>query len=890
MKIKIYLLLSISILFASCGNNEHFIKDAEYKQTVESDFNTKVAQMQNGDFFEFVDDNNLSQYEKEALKFLYAYMPIGDVTDYSTDYYLSNIRLSKEAREEMPWGNKIPEDIYRHFVLPIRINNENLDEARSVFYAELKDRVKDLSMEDAILEVNHWCHEKVVYRPSDSRTSSPLASVKTAYGRCGEESTFTVAELRAVGIPARQVYTPRWAHTDDNHAWVEAWADGKWYFLGACEPEPVLNLGWFNAPASRGMLMHTKVFGKYRGVEDIMFETPNYTEINLIENYAPTAKALIKVVDANGNPVENAKVEFRVYNYAEFYPMAAKYTDASGQTSLTAGLGDLLIWASKDNLYNFGKFSFGKDNELILVLDKNPGTIESIAFDIVPPVEGTNVPPVTDEQRELNSCRLAAEDSIRNAYVATFITEQQCGALARELQLDSAKITPLIIASRGNYDTLVTFLKEVSAAEKKNTQAQNNALALLEKISAKDLRDINIDVLRDHYLAERQENCGTYFDSSILNPRVANEMLTPYRAFFQSAISNDDMIAYRANPQNLVTWCTNNIAINNELNSQRIPISPVGVWNSRVADKRSRDIFFVSLARSLGIPAWIDAVTGKVQYVDFAKNKDGQVVDVDFETATDAIAPSGILRATYQPSANLKNPKCYSHFTLSKYKDGSFQLLNYDYDNTTWENLLKNGTRLDEGYYLLTSGTRLANGSVLTNLSFFNVAADGTNNIAMTVREDKEQVQVIGNFNSESTYRLADSENVESILQTCGRGYFIVGILGVNQEPTKHALKDIAALGKDFEQWGRGMVLLFPTEEQYSKYHPNEFPGLPSTITYGIDENNAILNEIVSSMKLPVSYSLPVFIIADTFNRVLFVSQGYTIGLGEQLMNVINGL
>ena len=106
-------------------------------------------------------------------------------------------------------------------------------------------------------------------------SSSPLASVKTAYGRCGEESTFTVAALRAVGIPARQVYTPRWAHTDDNHAWVEAWADGHWYFFGACEPEPVLNLGWFNSPASRGMLMHTKVFGRYNGPEEIMLETPN---------------------------------------------------------------------------------------------------------------------------------------------------------------------------------------------------------------------------------------------------------------------------------------------------------------------------------------------------------------------------------------------------------------------------------------------------------------------------------------------------------------------------------------------------------------------------------------------------------------------------------------
>lgn len=85
-------------------------------------------------------------------------------------------------------------------------------------------------MRNAILEVNHWCHEKAVYQPSDARTSSPLATVRTAYGRCGEESTFLVAALRSVGIPARQVYTPRWAHTDDNHAWVEAWADGNGTF------------------------------------------------------------------------------------------------------------------------------------------------------------------------------------------------------------------------------------------------------------------------------------------------------------------------------------------------------------------------------------------------------------------------------------------------------------------------------------------------------------------------------------------------------------------------------------------------------------------------------------------------------------------------------------
>jgi hypothetical protein len=35
---------------------------------------------------------------------------------------------------------------------------------------------------------------------------------------------------------------------------------------------------------------------------------------------------------------------------------------------------------------------------------------------------------------------------------------------------------------------------------------------------------------------------------------------------------------------------------------------------------------------------------------------------------------------------------------------------------------------------------------------------------------------------------------------------------------------------------------------------------------------------------------LPIFIIADTFNRVVFISQGYTIGLGEQLIRTIHAL
>lgn len=128
----------------------------------------------------------------------------------------------------------------------------------------------------------------------------------------------------------------------------------------------------------------------------------------------------------------------------------------------------------------------------------------------------------------------------------------------------------------------------------------------------------------------------------------------------------------------------------------------------------------MALARALGIPAWIDEVTGKVQYQDLTDGrlKNGKTYDVDFEATEQLWAPSAIVRANYRPIRSLDNPKYYSHFTLSRFEEGTFRLLNYDEGTTSWEQLLKNGTRLDTGYYMLTTGTRLANGGVLANLSF----------------------------------------------------------------------------------------------------------------------------------------------------------------------------
>ncbi len=858
-----------TLIFNSCSTGENFDENGKIAKDFE-----KRRELVGGNYFDAFD--SLKGERLQAMQFLYAYMPLPDIADCSAEYHLQNVDYALKARAEMPWGKSVPVREFLHFVLPVRVNNENMDTSRAVFYNELRERVQGLSMHDAVLEVNHWCHEKVTYTPSDIRTSSPLATVRTAYGRCGEESTFTVAALRAVGIPARQVYIPRWAHTDNNHAWVEAWVDGEWHFLGACEPEPVLDLAWFNAPASRGMLMHTNAFGSYDGPEEVLSVTPCFTEINVTSNYAPVATTAIKVVDENGNPVK-ATVEFKIYNYAEFYSAATKESNENGETSITSGYGDMVAWASKDGKFGFTKFTAGKDNNVEVIIDKAPGYTATLEMNITPPKERNTIPAVTVEQVAENTRRFACEDSIRNAYVATFPTAEQAKALAKELVVDEQAMQKLLKDARGNHATMVDFLRSCPV------DGREKALRMLFCLSDKDRRDVSLDVLGDHVKAALEsDNNADWFYNYVVNPRISNEMLTPFRSFFKSVILASEAEHYKANPEEWVEWCRKNITVDDTWNPLSLCMSPKGVWEMRVADPHSRDIFFVAAARSMGIPARVDEVTNKTQYLS-----DGNWVDVNFEAQENKKAPQGSIKVAFTPSAFINNPRYYSHFSISKIVDGRLQLLNYPED-ATWEGLLKDGETLDAGNYFMMTGTRMADGGVLAHLTFFVVEEGKENKMQYVLRESSERLQVIGDFNSENLFYDIAEQRERSLLSATGRGYYIIALVAPGSEPTNHFLRDVMPYKKDFEAWGQKMVLLFRDTNEAERF-VNDFPDLPSTVVWGTDINDVIYNEIVANMKL-VNPNRPIILVADTFNRVVFMSQGYSISLGEQLIKVVKQL
>ena len=456
---KLTLYIFFAILIIGCQNEKPLISNSARLKDIEKMLNVQKELTSNSlKPFWPVLEKPAAKNEVQAIQFLYAYMPLSDLADCTPDFMVANVKLSLLARQEMSWGKNIPEEEFLHFVLPLRVNNENLDSFRLVYYEEIKNRVKSLSMKEAALEINHWCHEKVNYRGTDSRTSAPMSTISKTFGRCGEESTFTVSAMRAAGIPARQVYTPRWAHTDDNHAWVEVWIDGKWHYMGACEPDTDLDRGWFSEPSQRTMLVHSRTYGRYFGPEEVVNAEDRFSELNLTSNYAKTKKITILVSNGDGLPVDGAKVEFKLYNYAEYYPIATTTTDKNGSASLTTGLGDLIIWASKDGKSDHKKLSVTTMDTLRLSLSTTGLDPHTEIYDLVPPAVSKPIVNPTEKDKNINDRRMAREDSIRNSYYATFRDSAWIRDYAKSMQMSEDTLMRIFRLCYGNWKEIEAYI------------------------------------------------------------------------------------------------------------------------------------------------------------------------------------------------------------------------------------------------------------------------------------------------------------------------------------------------------------------------------------------------------------------------------------------------
>jgi transglutaminase-like putative cysteine protease len=865
VKVQHLFIPACCLLLATTGCHEdtHFLKDSGYRKQVHKQFLKRQGEAsgRREALFSVFDRATLTVQQREALEFLYAYMPLCDLADGNGDFFLKQVDAAFAARSYFDWGKSIPDDVFRHFVLVYRVNNENLDTARSIFFEELKERVKGLSMAEAALEVNHWCHEKVTYRGTDGRTSAPLALVRTSWGRCGEESTFTAAALRAVSIPARQCYTPRWVHTNDNHAWVEVWIDGKWRYMGACEPEPELDAAWFTAPSKRAMMVHTNVFGLYNGAEEKNVQTPLYSAINLLSAYAPVRKVSVRVVDEQNQPVEGATVKFKVYNYAELYPVVKSLSAADGTASIISGMGDLMVWASKGNQYGYATSSPG-DEVVTVALSNAYGRQYDETYTLnVPPEQ--SVAALPQEEIAANALRLAHEDSIRGAYMSTF-APAATGSDRKKLFLHKAQ---------GNRHEIADFLQ---------TESTNPyCLSFLASLSDKDLRDTPAAYLRDHIRNGVEASPALPQDiyvSKVLSPRIALELITPWRSFFRQPEVAREIAGEQPAVENIAEYVRKNIEIRDEENYYSCRLTPRGVYELKMADRRSRDIFFVAACRSVGIPAQVEEATGKPQYYE-----NGQWKDVVFDTKDTTTRRSASLTLTNAPS-NIVKPGYYAHYTLGFFKDGDFQTLDFE-DNPAASKFPFTLT-LDEGYYRLMTGSRANDGSVTVSAQYFELHSGQPLSLSVKMPEIAGKLFVKGIVDMNTVATMSDGSKKSLKELSNGKGLMIC-FVDVGKEPSKHILQDLPTQQKALEEWGGGITLITPDDKQSKAFSAATFKNLPAQTGWSIDANRSLLKAVANALQVDFRDEFPLAIYLSTNGGILYSSIGYRTGIGEDIIKII---
>lgn len=290
----------------------------------------------------------------------------------TSDIIRSHAVHMEQVRKLFDWCNCYSDEMFNEYVLPMRVNDEPVALCSPMLTEALLPIIKDLSMLDAAVAVNYFCMSQVAYRFNDAPTADVLSIWNRGHGRCGEESTFAVMAYRSVGIPARQVYAKLWSHCDDNHAWVEIFVDGKWHYLGACEAEPRLNVGWFSGPSALAMLIRGYSYSNSNTINhggEICGKEDDRYIVNVTERYADCKLIRFHAVKG-GIRVPHAVISVQIANYGCFSDAVRLKCDEKGTAALSLGLGTAYLYAGVSaEEFCFIEFDTRIVNEVTVDLD-----------------------------------------------------------------------------------------------------------------------------------------------------------------------------------------------------------------------------------------------------------------------------------------------------------------------------------------------------------------------------------------------------------------------------------------------------------------------------------------------------------------------------------------
>lgn len=791
--------------------------------------------------------------EESFIKFLYISMPLSDLANYDFNLFLSFARHAAFLRENMTWCAKVPDDIFLSYVLHYRVNNENIEDCRGAFYDLIRERIEGKSMTEAALEVNYWCLEQMTYRSTDERTMSPLTALRSAYGRCGEESTFTVTALRSVGIPARQIYTPRWSHCDDNHAWVEVWCDGSWHYLGACEPEPVLDKGWFTGAASRAMLITSKVFSPFVFGEEVIFRNGQVTVLNDIKRYAVSMEITVKIIVKNNAPVSNVQVNFQVLNYSEFSTIAAVKTDEEGKVKITLGLGSVNINAVKSGRFINRLVNTAEINYIILQWENAINQDASCRdFTMIAPKDNIKLKASIKEKGDTDRKRFEKSNNIRKEKESKFYNEERTQG-------------NILIKSRGNYHEIEKFLEG-------DSKSFSDKLEMLKALTDKDYLDTNKNLLESHFknsIIYKDKYPKDIFYNYLMNPRIYYEQISDYREFILHYFSREEKEEFREKPQRIWKYICDNISEMPEREYNELFTLPAGVLQIKKCSVTSKKILFAAICRTIGIPARINKEDLSLEYYSGSKfKKVGEENECD--KARLILFSEGDIDWVYM-----------QNWSLGVLHNGVFSTLNLA--DREWREG-KFALELPPDNYRIITSNRIPSGNILSREYSFILSEGQDKKLGISLHRARME-DMLRNVRI-SDFKLADVQGNEVMAgDILSDSKNIIIWLEEGKEPTEHVLNEMIMFKDIFNIISCRIIFILRNINSLSNAKIREtLKAIPGIKLY-YDDSQYNASSIARRMYLNPD-EMPLIIITDNGLNVVYSSSGYNVGIMDMIIKI----
>lgn len=803
--------------------------------------------------------------EEALMRFFYGTMPLRDAAEYDFSVFCGYVRHALWLRENVAWCRDLPEEIFVHHVLYYRINSEDIVDCRRFFYEQVRERIEGLSDEKAALELNYWCAEHATYEATDGRTASPVTMFRCGKGRCGEESTFVVTVLRSAGIPARQVYVPRWAHCDDNHAWVEVYLNGDWHFFGACEPEEALDRGWFLGPAGRAVLVHSRTFGDFglAGSRTAVGEEGILSYWNQTSRYTKTRVLKIRVRDEKGAPVQGAAAAVEILNMAEYYPAASLTTDENGTAEIELGQGCIRVRAVKDGTFAEKAVDIEKEDTVELTLSETEEKLRGellgqepawIRETVRAPKERiVTAGKLTAEQEKAGKERLQAANRLREERFDGILDSKAPEAFPEEAEM-------LRVAGENAAELYAFLIKDENPDRKK----------LLHSLGPKDYKDARAKILEDHLSCQRGDLPEEIYVEDLLCPRIWLEELTAYRTFLRGYFSEEEKAAFRQDPAKIWDYVEKKISYDPDGDYDTVSATPIGCLTLGQGSPLSRKILFCAVCRSLDIPARIDPAEMTPQYL-----KDG--VFVTPQVKEEAGGTAGISLLTEEPERWLY----FQTWTIGRLADGVYRTLDY-YEH----DFKKEGFRLtlEPGIYRIIASVRQPGGNQRTAETVFVLEEGQHREIALPALPAETENLTVNRLLGETV--LSDGEgNPHSVAGLTADGPAILAFLGIGEEPTEHVLNELLEMK---EQWNAGnvrflAVLRDPAERENRTFNKVLESLLGISLFYGDGAQAARVAEVCETD----AQRLPILAAVAGGGAGLYACSGYNVGSIQLIYKIL---